>query len=373
MKVLPARALLLLLVLISFLASSQVARAQDPTPTPPPPVTLPGGLTIPGSQELDKVYAIVRLVSDLAQGKVTPNPDSFFQQANQGATNLLNQPGSGIFFLDFADPNLGINQFAASVASTLLALTPLYLLAYIVMLVYSIYKERPIPNPILYAGLVLGVMIFLAAFAVIMRGMSDLGRAVAMGLSGGVDASYFARATLLDQIGRVLANLQHNGGLLSILALFLSIILFLVVLGELVYRGISLILLRLLSVLVIPFSVLFEGTRPRAAGRVLSEFFESWFDLVTKVALLLIVLALAASQDLASYVWLVLPAGLLLVALSWKFFDIPFAMIRNAAGSMWQDMVPASAGDYTAANLPSSAEAARAREVDEARRRMMEE
>src|SRR5207244_1574001 len=139
------------------------------------------------------------------------------------------------------------------------------------------------------------------------------------------------------------------------------------VLGELVYRGIALILLRLLSVLVIPFSVLFEGTRPRAAGRVLSEFFESWFDLVSKVALLLIVLALAASQDLASYAWMVLPAGLLLVALSWKFFEIPFAMVRNAAGGMWNDMVPAAAGDYAAANLPSSAEAARAREVDEAR------
>lgn len=366
----PVRIFVVLVLLVVM--SGPVAHAQSPTPTPSPLPGLPP-LQIPGANELEKVYAIVQMVSDLVQGKITPNPDQFFQQSRKSATDLLNQPGAGIFFLDFADPNLGINQFAASVASTLLALTPLYAVAYVAMLAYSVYKERPIPNPILYTVLVIAVMVFLAAFAVIMRGMSDLGRAVAVALSGGGDAQFFARATLLDQVMRVLSNLQNNGGLLSVLGLFVSIPLFLITLGQLVYRGIALILLRLLSVLVIPFSVLFEGTRPRAAGRVISEFFESWFDLTTKVALLLIVLALAAAQDLASYTWLVLPAGLLLVVLSWKFFNIPFAMVRDATGRMWSDMVPAGVGEDITVNLPSSAEAARAREIDEARRRMMQE
>ncbi len=367
------RILVVLMLLGCFAASAAVANAQDPTPTPPPPAPAQGsGLPIPGAQELDKLYAIVKMVSDLAQGHTTPNADQIFQQSQKSATELLDHEGAGILFLDFADPNLGINQFAARVASTLLTLTPLYVLAYVVMLVYSVYRERPIPNPLLYAGLVIGVMIFLAAFVVIARGMSDLGRALAVALSGG-DAQFFERATLLDQILRVVSNLQKNGGLLSVLALLVSSVLFVIVLGELIYRGIALILLRLLSVLVIPFSVLLEGTRPRAAGRVVSGFFEAWFDLTTKVALLLIVLALAAAQDLASYTWLILPAGLLLVVLSWKFFNIPFILLRDAAGRAWNDMVPAEADDYGAANLPAAAEASRAREIDEARRRMMEE
>src|SRR5262245_43487173 len=113
-----------LLLIILLGVSGGIARAQDPTPFPPNPPSpaptpapvTPGGIQIPGAQELDKVYAIVRMVTDLAQGKMTPNPDSFFTQARQGATDLLSQPGAGVFFLDFADPNLGINQFAASVA-----------------------------------------------------------------------------------------------------------------------------------------------------------------------------------------------------------------------------------------------------------------
>lgn len=355
--------------------SASVAHAQGPTPQPTPVQPAPPsnqGSPIPGVSELDKVYGIVRMVSDLVQGKVTPSGDQLFGQSQQAAQKLIGDQGAGIFFLDFADPNLGINQFAASVAKTLLALTPLYALAYLAMLVYSVYKERPIPNPILYFVLVLGVMIFLAAFAVILRGISDLGRALAVALSGG-DAQFFARATLLDQVQRVLANMQNNGGLLSILALLVTIALFLVVLVELAYRGIALILLRLLGVIVIPISVLVEGTRPRAAGRVIAGFFESWFDLVSKVALLLIVIALAATQDLATYTWLILPAGMLLVALSWKFFSLPFTMLRDTAGRMWNDIAPEPAGDYGAATLPSSAEAARAREIDEARRRMLEE
>lgn len=359
------------------LGSGLVAHAQGPTPVPLPPTPQPqaqpgNGSPIPGVNELDKVYAIVRMVSDLAQGKVTPNLDQIFQQSQKSATDFLNQPGAGIFFLDFADPNLGINQFIAGMASTLLALTPLYVLAYVVMLAYSVYKERPIPNPILYAVLVIGVMVFLAAFAVIARGMSDLGRALATALSGG-DEQFFARATLLDQVLRVLSNLQHNGGLLSVISLLVSAVLLLIVLLQIAYRGIALILLRLLSVLVIPFSVLLEGTRPRAAGRVVAGFFESWFALTTQVALLLIVIALAAAQDLAGSTWLILPAGLVLTVLSWKFFSIPFALVRDAVGRAWNDMAPAPAGEYAAANLPSSAEATRARDIDEARRRMLEE
>jgi hypothetical protein len=361
------------IALVLFLGmSAAVAHAQDPTPTPPPVPAAPPGVQVPGVNELDKVYAIVQMVSDLAQGKVTPNPDRLFEQSKQSATDLLSQQGAGIFFLDFADPNLGINQFAARTAGLLLALTPLYVLAYVVMLVYSVYRERPIPNPILYALLVIAVMGFLAAFAVIARGMSDVGRAAAIALSGGGDEAFFARATLLDQVVRVLTNLQHNNGLLALIALLASIVLFLITLLQLVYRGIALILLRLLSVLVIPFSVLLEGTRPRAAGRIVSGFFESWFDLVTKVAVLLIVIALAASDGLSDYTWLVLPAGLLLVVLSWKFFSIPFVMVRDAAGRAWGGMVPA-ASDSGAASLPASAEAMRAREIDEARRRMLEE
>lgn len=374
--------LLTLVVLTATGAVAAHAQGPAPTVTPPgvsptaPPVTATtplGTLPIPGASELDKVYAIVQKVSDLLQGKVTPNPDALFDQSRQSATDLIRDQGAGIFFLDFADPNLGINQFAASVASTLLMLTPLYVVAYVIMLVYSVYKEKPLPNPILYALLVIAVMVFLAAFAVIARGMSDVGRALAVALSGGGDAAFFERATLLDQVQRVLLNLQNNGGLLSILALVVSIVLFLIVLAQLVYRGIALILLRLLSVLVVPFSVLLEGTRPRAAGRVISGFFESWLDLVTKVALLLIVIALAASQGLANFTWLVLPAGLLLVVLSWKFFSIPFVMVRDAAGNAWNGMVPANAGDYGAAAMPSSAEASRAREIDEARRRMLQD
>lgn len=358
--------------------SVQVAHAQDPTPIPTPAPTSPptplpqgeAGFPIP---ELDKIYAIVRMVSDLVQGKVSPSPDQIFAQSRQSATDILEQQGAGIFFLDFADPNLPINQFAATVASTLLALTPLYVFAYVIMLVYSVYREKPIPNPILYAVLVIAVMVFLAAFAVIMRGMSDLGRALAIALSGSGDETFFARATLLDQVLRVLQNLQNNGGLLSVISLLVSLVLAIIILGELVYRGIALILLRLLSVLVIPFSILLEGTRPKTAGRIIAGFFESWFDLVTKVAVLLIVLALAASSTFAEFTWLVLPAGLLLVVLSWKFFNIPFVMARDAAGRAWSDMVPATAGDYAVTNLPSSAEATRAKEIDEARKRMLEE
>lgn len=376
------------LLIVVALSGAVVAHAQGPTPSPPtvdpsPPTPIPQGegsqagagnaWQIPGVSEIDKVYAIVRMISDLAQGKVSPAPDQLFAQSKQSATDLLTDRGIGVFFLDFADPNLAINQFAGEVAGNLLALTPLYVLAYVVMLVVNVWRERPIPNPIVYAALVIAVMVFLAAFAVITRGMSDVGRALAVALSGAGDESFFSRATLLDQVMRVLSNLQQNGGFLSLLALVASIALLLVVLAQLVYRGLALVLLRLLSVLVIPFSVLLEGTRPRAAGRVIAGFFESWFDLVSKMAVFLIVLALAAAPAFAAYTWLVLPAGLVLVVLSWKFFSIPFMMVRDSVGRAWGGMVPAAADSYAGAALPSSAEAARAREVDAERRRLLEE
>lgn len=369
-----SRALLVALTLV--LLSGSFAYAQEPTPVPPatPPAPTPTVSSLPGIGQLDeieKIYAIGRMVTDLLQGKLTPNPDALFDKSKESAAGLLQDQRVGILFLDFADPNLGINQFAAEVARNLLLLTPLYVIAYLAMLVYSVYKERPIPNPLLYAGLVILVMLFLAAFGVITKGLSDLARALAVALSGG-DARVFAHATLLDQVMLVLNNLQQNGGLLSVLALVVSIVLVLIILGELVYRGLALVILRLLSVFVIPFSVLLEGTRPRAAGRVIGSFFESWFDLVTKVAVLLIVVALAASEALAQYAWLVLPAGLALVVLSWQFFKIPFILARDAAGRLWSDMVPAAASDYSAP-LPSSAEAARAKEIDQARRQIVEE
>jgi hypothetical protein len=48
-------------------------------------------------------------------------------------------------------------------------------------------------------------------------------------------------------------------------------------------------------------------------------------------------------------------------------------MLRDAFARAWLSMTPATAGDYGAAALPSSAEAARAREIDESRRRLLEE
>lgn len=376
---------LIFILLLTFIGCGGEA-AQTPTPLPTPtPTPAPASSSpfdglgqllqppqVPGVSEIEKAYAVMQMVSDLLQGKLTPGPDLLFNRSKQSATDLLNNEGIGIFFLDFANPNLGINQFATEVAGNLLALTPLYVIAYVFMLVLSVWQERPIPNPILYAVLVIAVMGFLAAFAVITQGMSEVGRMMAIALSGG-DAEFFDRATLLDQVLRVLSNMQQHGGLLSIFSLLVSIVLFLIIMAQLVYRGLALVLLRLLSVLVIPFSVLLEGTQPRAAGRVVAGFFESWFDLVSKVAVFLIILALAAAQAFAEYTWLVLPAGFVLVVLSWKFFSIPFVMVRDAVGRGWGNMMPVAVDSYPAATLPSSAEAARAREIDEARRRMIEE
>ena len=129
---------------------------------------------------------------------------------------------------------------------------------------------------------------------------------------------------------------------------------------------------RLLGVLLIPVSILLEGVQPKTAGRVIAGFFEAWLDMVGKITLLLIVLALAASDSFADLVWLILPAGLLIVVLSWKFLGVLFVMLRDAVARTWSGIMPATATE-TVTPLPAAAEAARAREIDEERRRLLEE
>ncbi len=320
---------------------------------------------------VQKVFAIGQLVLDILQGKQPVGTAALFEQSKQSAASVLNSGSADLFFLDFGNPDLRLNQFAGTLARNLLALTPLYVFGYLAILVFNIWKERPIPNPILYAVMVIGVMIFLAAFGVITQGMSEVGRAIAVGIGGAGDAM-FARATFLDTVLKVLAALQKNGGILSVLALLIAIIESLVILVQLAYRGLSMAIWRLLGVLLIPVSVLLEGVRPRTAGRVLAGFFEAWLDMVGKVTLLLIVLAVASSDAFAGSVWLILPAGLLIVVLSWKFLGVLYIMIRDAVARAWNDMVPAPVIE-AAAPLPAAAEAARARQIDEDRKRLLEE
>jgi len=341
--------------LITFCFAAPAAHAQGPTP--------------PSTN--DKILVIVQLVLDTLQGKTTIGADALFEQAKQAATNLLGAPNADLFFLDFGNPNLPLNQFAGTIARNLLALTPLYAIAYLILLIYDVWKERPIPNPILYAALVAGVMFFLAAFAFITQGMSELGRAIAMAV-GGTGSAMFARATLLDTIIRILVMLQKNGGILSILALLIAIVEALVILIQLAYRGISMALWRLIGVLLIPLSVLLEGANPKTAGKVLSGFFEAWLDMVGKITLLLIVLAIASADAFANQIWLVLPAGLLVVVFSWTFLGLFYKLIRDAVARAWSNLSPASAAELET-QLPASAEAARAREIDDERRKIVEE
>ncbi len=363
-------AIVIALVMI-FTAAVPRAHAQDPTPvaTPAPNVPSPEG-----SSPLDtaqKVFTIGRLVLDILQGKPTEGADVIFEQSKESASNLLNSGSADIFFLDFGNPNLRLNQFAAEVARNLLALTPLYVIGYVVILAYDIWKEKPIPNPILYAVLVVIVMLFLAAFAVITQGLSELGRALAVAVGGSGDA-VFARATLLDTILRVLAALQKSGGILALLGLFVALIEVIIILIQLAYRGLSMAIWRLLGVLLIPLSVLLEGVNPKTAGKVLSGFFESWLDMVGKITLLLLVLSVASSDAFASSTWFVLPAGLLIVVLSWKFIGVFFVLVRDAVARSWSGLVPATVTE-TAAPLPAAAEAAQSRQIDEDRRRLLEE
>jgi hypothetical protein len=315
-----------------------------------------------------KVFAILQLVLDTLQGKPTVGADVLYEQAKNAAIQL---GASDLFFFDFGNPNLPFNQFAATLARNLLALTPLYALGYLIILVIGIWKERPIPNPIVYAALVAGVIIFLASFAIITQGLGELGRTIVWAI-GGNGTAMFARGALLDTIIRILITLQKNGGILSILALVASLVFTIVILIQLTYRGLSMAIWRLVGILLIPLSVLLETTHPQTAGKVIAGFFEAWLDMVGKMTLLLLVLALASAESLAKYVWLVLPAGLLLVTFSWMFLKPLFTMIRDAFARAWKNLAPASNREPSA-SISSAAEAARAREIDEERKRLLEE
>lgn len=348
-------------LLLSFMIPP-VAYAQGPTPTPPLP---------PQQSFMDKASAIVQLALDTLQGRTTAGAGALFDLSRQSASSLVSGSGADLFFLDFGDPNLPLNRFALEVARNLLALTPLYALGYLAILIYNIWREKPVPNPLLYTLLVIGVMIFLAAFAVITQGISQVGRALAVAL-GGTGTAFYARATLLDTVLRILVILQRNGGILSAVALLVAIVETAIILIQLAYRGISMAIWRLIGVLLVPLSVLLEGVNPRTAGKVVSGFFEAWLDMVGKVTLLLITLSVTSADAFANYAWFILPAGLLVVVTSWKFFGLFYSMLRDAVARGWADLVPASATE-PGAPLPAAAEAAQSKEIDAERRRLLEE
>lgn len=353
-----------LAVLIAGCVFAPVAHAQGPTPTPPPPPTS-------NNSGDDKLAIILRLATDALTGKTTTGADMLFEQAKQSISNLVNSPNADIFFLDFGNPNLPLNQFATEVARNLLLLTPLYALGYLIVLVFGIWRERPIPNPILYAALVAGVMFFLAAFALITQGMSQLGRVIAM-VVGGTGNAMFARGALLDTIIRILVALQKSGGIFASLALLIATVETIVILIQLVYRGLSMAIWRLIGVLLIPLSVLLESSNPKTAGKVISEFFEAWLDMVGKITLLLIVLSIASSDTFKDFVWLILPAGLLVVVSSWIFLKPLFLMVRGVFERAWKNIASSDELEPVA-EISSSAEAARAREIDEERKKLLKE
>jgi hypothetical protein len=335
----------------SILVFAPVARAQGSTSS---------------TDNLAKMVAITRVLLDTLQGKTSPDANALFEQSRQAATSFA----SDLFFLDFGNPNLPLNQFAATLAMNLLALTPLYVFGYIAILIFNVWKERAIPNPIVYGALVIGVMIFLAAFAVITQGMSELGNAIATAF-GGAGSAMYARATLLDTLLRAILVLQKNGGALAAFVLIVALIEMAVILIQLAYRGISMAIWRLFGLLLIPLSVLLEGVNPKTAGKVIAGFFEAWLDMVGKITLLLITLSLASADSLASYAWVVLPAGLFVVIVSWKFLGVLFTLIRDAVARAWNNFALEHATATDA--LPASAEAARAREVEAERRKLMKE
>ncbi len=348
---------LMAMVLLSAFLFAPRALAQGPTP--------PGV----SGDAASKFLAITQLVLDTLQGKTTVGADALFAQAQQSVQGLLNNSSADWFFLDFGNPSLPLNQFAATLARNLLLLTPLYALGYLVLFVYNIWRERAIPNPLVYAVLVAGVMAFLAAFALITQGFSAAGRALALALGSSGNA-LDARATMLDTVIRILVALQKNGGVVAALALIAAAIETTIILIQLVYRGLTMAIWRLLSVLLIPLSVLVEGAQPKTAGNVISGFFEAWLDMVGKITLLLIVLSVASAEAWARYVWIVLPAGLLIVVVSWKFFGLLYGLIRDAVARAWQHV--ASANENASSELPPAAEAARAKEIDDARRNLLE-
>jgi len=354
------RALVLYIGLLSvLLLHTPVVHAQDPI-TPPPPVA---------DNFNDKLIAIARLFLDTLTGKSTRGSQQLFEQSRQSVRALIDNSPGDIFFLDFGNPNLPLNQFAVIAARNLLLLTPLYLLGYFLFLIYCVWRERPIPNPMLYAGLVIAVMFFLGAFAVITQGFGEIGRAIVLAFGGAGDALY-PRA-VLDLVLRTLIVLQERGGILAAPVLLIAAAETAIILIQLAYRGISLAIWRILSVLIIPFSILLEGIQPRTAGKLLAGFFEAWLDLVGKMTLLLMVLALATAPDLAGWIGFILPAGLLVVIFSWKFFGILSHLIEGAIARAWSSVAPTTLAADTP--LPAAIEAMRAREIDAARREALKE
>ena len=324
----------------------------------------------PLSDGADKFAAIARLVFDVLQGRSTIGADALFAQSKQALADLINSPQADFVFLDFGNPNLPFNQFAATLARNLLLLTPIYALAYLGILVFGIWKEKSIPNPLLYLALVAGVMFFLAAFAGITQGIGELGRVIAVSI-GGAGNAMFLRGALLDTTIRILVTLQKNGGVLAVIVLLVAMVETVVISIQLVYRGLAMALWRFIGVLLIPLSVLLEGGSPKTAGKVIAGFFEAWLDVVGKITLLLIVLSIASADAFANLVWLILPAGLLIVVSSWVFFKPAFTMIRDAIARVWSNIAPAEADE--SAQISSSAEAARSREIDEQRKKLIEE
>lgn len=358
--------LLSLLLLLGCSSTPVATPALSPTPVAQPSGTT--GASPTGDANSLKLYAVLQLVGAILQGKPADATRPLLDQVEAQARSMGGGE-TGFFFFDFADPNLPLNQFAAEVARDLLYATPLYVLAYLVFLVWNIWKEKPIPNPIVYAVLVLFVMLFLAAFAVITQGLTQVGSAIAAGIAGQDTGP--GKPGWFDLMIGALEGLQASAGLLAIPALLIAIVEFFIILIQLLYRGISMAVWRLVGLVLIPLSVLLEGVQAKTAGRVIGGFFEAWIDIVGKVGLLFVVLALAGSKAYSGLSDLILPAGLLIVILSWKFVGLFYTLLRNAVANNWAQFAPAEVD--TSSPMTAAAERARAARIDEERRDLLQE
>lgn len=354
--------LALVLLVVLLVPAGSAASAQGPAPTAPPAQ----GSGVDG---VTKLAVIAQTIGDMLQGKPVDPARQLLESARE-QSRQLDQSGGSLFFFDFGDPALPLNEFAGQTARTLLVLTPLYVLAYLGLLVFSIWKERPIPNPLLYAALVFGVMFFLAAFAIIAEGMTRVGGVLAGALGG--QGGAVTRAGVLDMVIGTLEGMSKSAGLLAAPSLLIALVECLIILVQLLYRGISMAIWRLVGVILIPLSVLLEGVQARTAGRVIGGFFEAWMDIVGKVTLLLVVLAFSGAPGYASLAHLILPAGLLIVIFSWKFVGLGYTMLAEAVGREWRQLAPA-AETAMPAPLSPSAERSRAALIDQDRKGLLDE